>query len=191
MLVLKIWALIGCRWGCRLLDNRLLKKIGRKHTAEDVYQTIRLLDKHDFQNITIDLIYALPGQTMESFRDTLTRAIDLGLPHYAMYSLILENKTMFMNWVRQGKMELPSQESETQMFEEAITAMAKAGLSQYEISNFSRQDMSLSTILFIGIMNIITDLAQERVVISDRRDTKLWTDPALSASIEGRSTADP
>ena len=53
------------------------------------------------------------------------------------------------------------------------------------------QDMSLSTILFIGIMNIITDLAQERVVISDRRDTKLWTDPALSASIEGRSTADP
>ena len=91
-----------------------------------------------FKNITIDLIYALPGQTMESFRDTLTRAIDLGLPHYAMYSLILENKTMFMNWVRQGKMELPSQESETQMFEEAITAMAKAGLSQYEISNFSR-----------------------------------------------------
>lgn len=138
LLVLKNLGIDRLSMGVQTFDNRLLKKIGRKHTAEDVYQTIRLLDKHDFQNITIDLIYALPGQTMESFRDTLTRAIDLGLPHYAMYSLILENKTMFMNWVRQGKMELPSQESETQMFEEAITAMAKAGLSQYEISNFSR-----------------------------------------------------
>ncbi len=78
--------------------------------------------------MTIDLIYALPGQSIESFRDTLTRAIDLRLPHYAMYSLILENKTMFMNWVRQGRMALPSQEAETQMFDEAIAAMTKSWL---------------------------------------------------------------
>ncbi|OTN76239.1 hypothetical protein A5886_001316 [Enterococcus sp. 8G7_MSG3316] len=138
MVVLKSHGINRLSMGVQTFDDRLLKKIGRKHTAADVYQTINMLEKHDFQNVTIDLIYALPGQTMESFRDTLTRAIDLGLPHYAMYSLILENKTMFMNWVRQGRMALPSQEAETQMFDEAIEAMARAGLNQYEISNFAR-----------------------------------------------------
>ncbi|WP_200908915.1 radical SAM family heme chaperone HemW [Enterococcus sp. RIT-PI-f] len=138
MLVLKNHGVNRLSMGVQTFDDRLLKKIGRKHTAADVYQTVNMLEKHDFQNVTIDLIYALPGQTLESFRDTLTRAIDLGLPHYAMYSLILENKTMFMNWVRQGRMVLPSQEAETQMFDEAIEAMAQAGLNQYEISNFAR-----------------------------------------------------
>lgn len=138
LLVLKEQGVNRLSMGVQTFDNRLLKKIGRKHTAEDVYQTIRLLEKNDFQNVTIDLIYALPGQTLESFRDTLSRAIDLELPHYAMYSLILENKTMFMNWVRQGRMELPSQEVETQMFDEAIAAMRNAGLNQYEISNFAK-----------------------------------------------------
>ncbi|MCD5000971.1 oxygen-independent coproporphyrinogen III oxidase [Enterococcus saccharolyticus] len=123
--------------GVQTFNNRLLKKIGRKHSAEDVYETIQLLEKNQFDNVSIDLIYALPGQTLEDFRDTLHRAIDLGLPHYSMYSLILENKTMFMNWVRQGRLELPTQEVESQMFEEAIEAMAKSGHHQYEISNFA------------------------------------------------------
>jgi oxygen-independent coproporphyrinogen-3 oxidase len=123
--------------GVQTFNNRLLKKIGRKHTAEDVYETIRVLEKNQFDNVSIDLIYALPGQTLEDFRDTLHRAIELGLPHYSMYSLILENKTQFMNWVRQGRLELPSQEVESQMFEEAIEAMEKSGHRQYEVSNFA------------------------------------------------------
>lgn len=123
--------------GVQTFNNRLLKKIGRKHTAEDVYETIRVLEKNQFDNVSIDLIYALPGQTLEDFRDTLHRAIELGLPHYSMYSLILENKTQFMNWVRQGRLELPSQEVESKMFEEAIEAMEKAGHYQYEVSNFA------------------------------------------------------
>ena len=88
-------------------------------------------------------------------------------------------------------MELPSQESETQCLKKPSLQWLKLAYRNMRSVIFPGQDMSLSTILFIGIMNIITDLAQERVVISDRRDTKLWTDPALSASIEGRSTADP
>lgn len=89
--------------GVQTFDDRLLKKIGRKHTAKDVYDTVRLLEEKDFSNVTIDLIYALPGQSLESFRDTVERALALDLPHYALYSLILENQTMFMNWVRRGK----------------------------------------------------------------------------------------
>lgn len=123
--------------GVQTFDDRLLKKIGRKHTADDVYQTMAFLEKADFCNVSIDLIYALPGQSLASFRDTLKRALDLDLPHYSLYSLILENKTMFMNWVRQGRLELPDQEEEGQMFEETIKAMEKAGRKQYEVSNFA------------------------------------------------------
>lgn len=123
--------------GIQTFDDRLLKKIGRKHTADDVYQTMAFLEKADFRNVSIDLIYALPGQSLASFRDTLKRALDLDLPHYSLYSLILENKTMFMNWVRQGRLELPDQEEEGQMFEETINAMEKAGRKQYEVSNFA------------------------------------------------------
>ncbi|MBO0432103.1 radical SAM family heme chaperone HemW [Enterococcus sp. DIV0660C] len=122
--------------GVQTFDNRLLKKIGRKHTAEDVYQTMSFLEAESFSNVSIDLIYALPGQTLENYRDTLEKALTLDLPHYSLYSLILENKTMFMNWVRQGRLELPDQETETQMFEETIEAMERHGRHQYEISNF-------------------------------------------------------
>ena len=86
----------------------------------------------------IDLIYALPGQTLESFRDTLTRALALDLPHYSLYSLILENKTMFMNWVRQGRLQLPEEEIEAQMFDnETIEAMEKKDVTNMRVSNFA------------------------------------------------------
>lgn len=124
--------------GVQTFDDRLLKKIGRKHTAQDVYDTIKLLEAKNFSNVTIDLIYALPGQSLASFRDTIERALALDLPHYALYSLILENQTMFMNWVRRGKMQLPEQELEAQMYAETIEAMEKAGRKQYEISNFAK-----------------------------------------------------
>lgn len=136
--VMKNYGINRLSMGVQTFDNRLLKKIGRKHTAEDVYATLKLLEKNQFENVSIDLIYALPGQTLADFRDTLQQALAFDLPHYSLYSLILENKTMFMNWVRQGRMELPSQEEETQMFEETIAAMEKAGKQQYEISNFAQ-----------------------------------------------------
>ncbi|VTX91598.1 Oxygen-independent coproporphyrinogen-III oxidase-like protein YqeR [Enterococcus hirae] len=134
--VMKNYGVNRLSMGVQTFDNRLLKKIGRKHTAEDVYQTMRFLEEENFTNVSIDLIYALPGQTLEGYRETLNQALALDLPHYSLYSLILENKTMFINWVRQGRLELPDQETETRMFEETIQAMEKKGRHQYEISNF-------------------------------------------------------
>jgi len=123
--------------GVQTFDDRLLKKIGRKHSAQDVFDTMSLLEKADFSNVSIDLIYALPNQTMESFEDTLDKAIALDLPHYSMYSLILENKTMFYNWARQGRLHLPGIDVEGDMFERAIERMTRAGKHQYEVSNFA------------------------------------------------------
>ncbi len=139
MAVLKNQGVNRISIGVQTFNDRLLKKIGRKHSAADVYQTLDLLDRHQFENISIDLIYALPGQTLEDFRDSLQKAIALDLPHYALYSLILENKTMFMNWVRQGRLELPTQEIESQMFLETIQAMENSHHQQYEISNFAKK----------------------------------------------------
>lgn len=123
--------------GVQTFDNRLLKKIGRKHTAQDVFDTMKLFEKADFQNVSIDLIYALPNQTMESFEDTLDKALALDLPHYSLYSLILENKTMFYNWARQGRLHLPGIDVEGDMFERAIERMTAGGRHQYEVSNFA------------------------------------------------------
>lgn len=139
--VIKNYQLNRLSMGVQTFDDRLLKKIGRKHSAQDVYETLKLIEKNQLTNVSIDLIYALPGQSLESFRDTLERALAFDLPHYSLYSLILENKTMFMNWIRQGRMVLPNQELETQMFEEAIEAMEKTGHHQYEISNFAKKGL--------------------------------------------------
>lgn len=135
--VMKNYGVNRLSMGVQTFDDKLLKKIGRKHTAADVYETMAFLEKENFENVSIDLIYALPGQTLASFRDTLQRAIELDLPHYSLYSLILENKTMFMNWVRQGRLELPDQDIESQMFAETIELMASGNRQQYEVSNFA------------------------------------------------------
>jgi oxygen-independent coproporphyrinogen-3 oxidase len=91
-----------------------------------------------FTNISIDLIYGLPGQTMEDFKDTLDKAIALQLPHYSSYSLIVEPKTVFYNQMRRGKLNLPPQELEASMYERLMEEMEKHGNHQYEISNFAR-----------------------------------------------------
>ena len=122
--------------GVQSFNDRLLKKIGRKHTAQDVYDTMKIFEAADFKNVSIDLIFALPNQTIEDFEDTLNQALSLDLPHYSMYSLILENKTMFYNWARQGRLHLPGIDVEGDMFELAIDKMTKAGRHQYEVSNF-------------------------------------------------------
>ena len=124
--------------GVQSFNDRLLKKIGRKHSAKDVYDTMKIFEAANFDNISIDLIFALPNQTIEDFEDTLNQALSLDLPHYSMYSLILENKTMFYNWARQGRLHLPGIDVEGDMFELAIDKMTKAGRHQYEVSNFAK-----------------------------------------------------
>lgn len=124
--------------GVQSFDDRLLKKIGRKHSAQDVYDTMKIFEIADFENVSIDLIFSLPNQTIQSFEDTLNQALALDLPHYSMYSLILENKTIFYNWARQGRLHLPGIDVEGDMFELAIEKMTKAGRYQYEVSNFSK-----------------------------------------------------
>ena len=124
--------------GVQTFDNKMLKKIGRSHQEQDIYDNIRHLKQAGFDNISVDLIYALPGQTMDQVKENVAKAIDLDIPHMSLYSLILENHTVFMNRMRRGKLPLPKEELEAEMFEYIIEELEKAGFEHYEISNFSK-----------------------------------------------------
>lgn len=124
--------------GVQTFNDRMLKQIGRSHSEKDIYENIANLKKAGFDNISIDLIYALPKQTMEDVKTNVAKAIALDIPHMSLYSLILENHTVFMNRMRQGKLPLPKEDLEAEMFEYIIAELEKAGFEHYEISNFSK-----------------------------------------------------
>ena len=136
--VLKNSAVNRVSLGVQTFDDKMLKKIGRSHLEKDIYENIDRLKLAGFDNISIDLIYALPGQTMDQVKDNVEKAITLDIPHMSLYSLILENHTVFMNRMRRGKLPLPKEELEAEMFEYIISELERAGFKHYEISNFSK-----------------------------------------------------
>ncbi|MCP8967181.1 radical SAM family heme chaperone HemW [Ectobacillus ponti] len=125
-------------FGVQTFNNELLKRIGRTHTSEDVFQAVRDAQEAGFANINLDLIYALPGQTPEDVKETLDIAFTLDVQHFSGYSLIIEPKTVFYNLVQRGKLPLPGEDSEAKMYELVMDEMERHGYHQYEISNFSR-----------------------------------------------------
>ncbi|WP_271006800.1 radical SAM family heme chaperone HemW [Listeria seeligeri] len=125
--------------GVQSFNNDLLKKIGRIHTVKDVYQSVENMRTVGFENVSIDLIFSLPGQSEEDFQDTLNQALALDLPHYSAYSLIIEPKTIFYNLMQKGKLFLPGQDAEANMYDLLLVEMEKHGRKQYEISNFAKE----------------------------------------------------
>lgn len=125
--------------GVQSFDQSLLKKIGRTHSNEHVYETIQNAKNVGFKNISIDLMYGLPGQTMEQWQETLEKALALNLPHYSAYSLIVEPKTIFYIQYAKGKLHLPTEDLEAEMYGVLMDTMEAHGLRQYEISNFANE----------------------------------------------------
>ncbi|MGY0692868.1 radical SAM family heme chaperone HemW [Virgibacillus sp. FSP13] len=124
--------------GVQVFDDNMLEEIGRLHRVKDVYQTIDALHQQDFTNISIDLIYALPNQTLENFQQTLHEAVQFDLPHYSTYALQIEPKTVFYQRYHKGKLHRPPQETEVEMYELLRNTMRQNGNMQYEISNFAK-----------------------------------------------------
>jgi oxygen-independent coproporphyrinogen-3 oxidase len=123
--------------GVQALDDELLDVIGRVHSVEAAVKSYRQLRAAGFENINLDLIFGLPGQTMEHWRTTLQRAIELQPEHISTYCLILEEDTHFWSLLQQGQIK-PDDEFELQMYEFAMETLAAAGYRQYEISNFAK-----------------------------------------------------
>ncbi|MCC3375678.1 radical SAM family heme chaperone HemW [Cohnella sp. REN36] len=125
-------------FGAQTFDNGLLAAIGRIHEADDVVNSIRNAKAAGFSNLSIDLMFGLPRQTLQQLADSVSRALELDLPHYSLYSLKVEENTLFHRLYERGELPLPEEETEVAMFEHLRERLGGAGYGHYEISNFAR-----------------------------------------------------
>ena len=120
--------------GLQSTDSKELRMLGRIHTYEEFLQSYQWAREAGFQNINIDLMFAIPGQTGEAWRAHLRQVAELKPEHISAYSLIIEEGTPFA----QKKLILPTEDEEYQMYEDTAEILRKYGFHQYEISNYAR-----------------------------------------------------
>ena len=124
--------------GVQTLDDELLKVIGRSHTSEDFYQTYKIVKESGFENISVDIMFNLPGQKISDLISTLEKVADLDVDHISLYSLGIEEGTPFYEMESRGELELSSEEIEREMYHLSINYLKDKGYHQYEISNFAK-----------------------------------------------------
>ena len=124
--------------GLQSADDAELKLLGRIHSYEEFLESFRLARAAGFDNINIDLMQALPGQTVQSFRDTLQKVIELQPEHISAYSLIIEENTHFYEWYGENSDKLPSEDTERDIYKMTQTVLKEAGYVRYEISNYAK-----------------------------------------------------
>ncbi|MBI4312656.1 MAG: radical SAM family heme chaperone HemW [Chloroflexi bacterium] len=123
--------------GVQSLDDALLQLLGRRHTAAEAVQAYRCARAEGFDNINLDLMFGLPGQTLAQWQDTLSRVLELRPEHLSMYCLTLEEGTPLWAWVRSGKVQEPDGDLAADMYLLAQEMAASAGYQHYEISNWA------------------------------------------------------
>jgi oxygen-independent coproporphyrinogen-3 oxidase len=124
--------------GVQTFEDELLNTIGRVHKTEDVFRAVEQARKAGFYNISLDLMFGLPGQTAQHLEKSLQTALSIDAEHYSVYSLIVEPKTVFYNLQQKGRLHLPAQETEAEMYEIVMDKMKQHQIEQYEISNFAK-----------------------------------------------------
>lgn len=127
-------------FGLQSANDRELKLLGRIHTWAEFLESFHLARECGFTNINIDLMSALPGQTRESWKDTLKRVTDLNPEHVSAYSLIIEDGTPFGEKYgsEEGRKLLPDEDSEREMYHETKRFLRDCGYERYEISNYAK-----------------------------------------------------
>lgn len=123
--------------GYQTSDPRMLALMNRHHTAGDVRHTMELLRSRGITNLSLDIMYSLPGQTMEDLQESVKDALDMRPSHLSLYSLTIEEHTVF---AKRGYQPC-DEELEADMYEWIVRTLESAGYEQYEISNFARSGM--------------------------------------------------
>ena len=124
--------------GVQAWQNRLLKELGRIHTIESFQENYKAVRKAGFANVNTDLMFALPGQTMEDWQETVKNIAALEPEHISAYSLILEEGTPFFDRYEKGELEPAAEELDREMYHWAVEYLVEMGYEQYEISNFAK-----------------------------------------------------
>jgi oxygen-independent coproporphyrinogen III oxidase len=125
-------------FGVQAFQPSLLQMLGRIHGPDDVERSVRLARAAGFTNLNLDLMYGLPGQTPADYAQTIRGALSLGPEHVSAYSLIVEEGTPFHRDWESGRLQLPPEEAEEEMWRQGRLLLESAGLEHYEISNFAR-----------------------------------------------------
>ena len=136
--VMKAGGVNRVSFGVQSFQNSLLSGIGRIHNTDDVYRSLDNAHQAGLDNLSIDLMFGLPNQTVEMLDESITKALELGLPHYSIYSLKVEENTLFHTMFQRNQLPLPNEEDELQMYLLLMSRMKAAGYNQYEISNFAK-----------------------------------------------------
>lgn len=122
--------------GLQAWQNDMLKTLGRIHTREEFIESYNLAREYGFENINVDIMFSLPNQSFDMWRETLDNVTELKPEHISAYSLIVEEGTPFYNM----ELNLPDEETDRKMYHYAIDFLKLKGYEQYEISNFSKPD---------------------------------------------------
>ncbi len=123
--------------GIQCDDDAILQKLGRPHTYAEAVQAVRDIRKAGFRNLSVDLMYGLPDQTLESWQKTLSHVLELKPEHISCYGLKLEEGTPLCE--HQASYNLPDDDSQADMYIAAVEILRRRGFRQYEISNFSKR----------------------------------------------------
>jgi len=126
--------------GIQTFNEQTLRLLKRRHTAEQAISAVKECRMAGFQNISIDLMYGLPGETPESWEADLEQAVDLNVEHISAYHLIYEEGTPLYEMLQKHKVEEVDEESSVDFFALMIDRLTKAGFQHYEISNFCKPD---------------------------------------------------
>lgn len=123
--------------GVQTFNDRKLQMLNRRHTAQQAYEAVLRCQQAGFTNISIDLIYGLPGESMEEWKNDLATAFSLPISHLSAYHLMYEPGTPLWNLWEKHQIHAIDEELSTAFFEELIRKTREVGFEQYEISNFS------------------------------------------------------
>lgn len=126
--------------GLQSANDEELKRMGRIHNFGQFVLTYEAARAAGFRNINVDVMSALPGQSIESYKETLTAVLALNPPpeHISAYSLIVEEGTPFAEWEAEGRLDVPDEDTERYMYEETKRILGEAGFERYEISNYAK-----------------------------------------------------
>lgn len=123
--------------GIQSFQDHLLQLIGRRHNANQAIQAVQLAQAAGFDNISIDLMYALPDQTMQMWQHDVQQALSLGVQHISTYGLIYEEGTVLTTLLDHGLIEAVDEDTEMQMYDYLVDELTANGYLHYEVSNFA------------------------------------------------------
>ncbi len=148
-LLFKSYGINRISLGVQTFNEKLLNYLNRKHTNRKVYDVVKHLKRIGIERISIDLIYAIPGQTIQDLKDDLKHIEILDITHVSCYSLILEEKTYFYHQYLRGKFEQMDEDTEALMYKMVMDELKKQGFDHYEISNYAKQNhVSLHNLIY-------------------------------------------